>query len=173
MIIAPGVGSPPIWNDPTLPFKVTKDNFTAFVDQNAYRLPVHPLQPLIASVLYIDPQYDFKDLALITDRNNLRKLLRWLRGRGLDSQTVREFRIDVQRIGRTVLFVRKEPKVVEVARLGYGLGLEKKVTEQPPGAPEQCGHHRIVRYVRLVRMMRFSWLIAPPSRWMVSTCLFA
>ncbi|KAH7090042.1 hypothetical protein BKA62DRAFT_109705 [Auriculariales sp. MPI-PUGE-AT-0066] len=163
-------GSPPIWNDHPLPFKVEKDNFSAFVDQNGHRTPEYPLYSLFASILHISPKYDFIALDLLSDRNNLRKLLRWIRGRGIHDATIKDFRIDVQRFQNTVIFVRMETKTIEVANKGYGLGFQQKVANAPPGpgAENQTGHNRMVRYMfegidMLVRFELDACLRADPS----------
>lgn len=95
------------------------------------------------------PDFSFASIDLVSDRNSLRKLLRWVRGREMDP-TVKDFRFDVELIGTTMLFTRHETKTVEFANRGYGLGFEKAVTTQSRVGGLKCastGHNRIVRYV--------------------------
>lgn len=88
-------------------------------------------------------QFDF-----VTDRNGLRKLLRWIDGAGSGSP-FKEFRIDMQLAGRTVLLNRWEKRTREnLSGFTYGFNFEKASTDPAPGCEESSGHHRIIRYVR-------------------------
>ena len=51
----------------------------------------------------MNPEYDPRDVDLVTDRNNLRKLLSAVTGSGDRDE---KFRINVQLIGKTMLFTR-------------------------------------------------------------------
>ncbi|EED80567.1 predicted protein [Postia placenta Mad-698-R] len=109
-IIIPG--SPPIWRDRPLPYRVPPDAGFVFVDPNAHRMPSSPLYPLFHSVDIVAeesgesvmwPTVDF-----VTDRNGLRKLLRWINDA---DGSAKPFRIDMQLAGkRTVLFSRWEKR---------------------------------------------------------------
>ncbi|EJD39287.1 hypothetical protein AURDEDRAFT_116214 [Auricularia subglabra TFB-10046 SS5] len=161
---------PPVWNGRSPPFRVEKDNFDVYIDQNGHRVPAFPLLPLIAAVQHMHPDFAFSNVDIVTDRNSLRKLLRWIRGRESDS-TVKEFRIDVQMNGRTMLFTRRESKTKELSNRAYGIGFERACTSAPPGqaVPRQTGHHRVVKYnledmELLVRFELDACLPAPVAR---------
>jgi hypothetical protein len=92
----------------------------------------------------MEPTFDFKSIDIITDRNNLRKLLKWISG---DRAS---FRIDVQRVGNTVLFQRWDEKILDVAIHGYGREFELASTVVAPGCIGTAGHYRMVTYVRTI-----------------------
>jgi len=94
---------------------------------------------------YVD--FDWPKIDFVTDRNGLRKLLRWI-GR----PHPKEFRIDTQLAGEhTVLFNRWEKRTREtLGNTGYstyGFSFEKESTESAPGCEDSTGYHRIVKYV--------------------------
>ncbi|KAI0783483.1 hypothetical protein C8Q75DRAFT_436081 [Abortiporus biennis] len=131
-IIVPG--APPIWQDKELLFRVRPDSGIRYIDQNGHRVPSSTLLPLFkaADVLEDEPgmeKVDWSNVDIVTDRNGLRKLLRWVTGVERDGRPVKDFRIDTQLGGkRTVLFSR----------------WEKKTFEQ--GCAGATGHHRIIKY---------------------------
>ena len=55
-----------MWTDSTLPFKLNRDDFSSYVDQNSHRIPAHALQPLVAAVLHEHgADYSFADLDIV------------------------------------------------------------------------------------------------------------
>ncbi|KAF5334176.1 hypothetical protein D9758_014825 [Tetrapyrgos nigripes] len=142
-IIVPG--SPPIWRNRPTPYQVAVDSGLVFVDQNGHWMGSHTLLPLVAAVdAYAEeqgnPPFEWKSVDIVTDRNGLRKLLRWI------GDTKKEFRIDLQLAGRTVLLNRWEKKTQERAHTNYGHNFEKESTQPAKGCEESTGHHRIVCY---------------------------
>ncbi|KAH7087976.1 hypothetical protein BKA62DRAFT_582451, partial [Auriculariales sp. MPI-PUGE-AT-0066] len=109
-IIVPG--NTPVWNQPTLPVTLRQDSGKRFVDQNAHRAPAFPLLPLFAAVLHTKSvtsdtaivAFDLASVDVVSERNGLRKLLRWIEG----GDNVKNFRIDVDLVGDIVLFTRRE-----------------------------------------------------------------
>ncbi|KAH7087979.1 hypothetical protein BKA62DRAFT_729034, partial [Auriculariales sp. MPI-PUGE-AT-0066] len=146
-IIVPS--SAPIWKDAAVPFTLQPDRGKTFADQNAARVPLHPLLPLVAAIDYMhatgqirDPDFSFADFEVVTDRNGLRKLAGWVGGSKGSSSN---FRIDVQLAGDTMLFTRHEPRaVVSCDQNTFGKGFEHAMTLS--GVSVQTGHHRIVKY---------------------------
>jgi hypothetical protein len=121
-----------------------------FVDQNGYRMPKAPLVPLVAAVnkrseTSPDFYFDWSEVDFVTDRNALRKLLRWVR----NEEGMKDFRIDLELAGeKTVLVNRWEAKTREVYNgRTYGYNFEKASTESAPGCHKGTGHHRIASYV--------------------------
>lgn len=94
------------------------------------------------------PPFDWSSADIVTDRNGLRKLTRWVAG-----EDVRDFRLDLQLAGEhTVLVNRWEKRNREVFNgRTFGFSFEKASTVPAPGCKESTGHHRIVTYVRLNR----------------------
>lgn len=91
-------------------------------------------------------KFDWASVDFVTDRNGLRKLLRWIGG-----QDVRDFRIDLQLAGeKTILCNRWEKRNRETFNgRTFGFSFEKASTEAAPGCRGSTGHHRIVTYVGL------------------------
>jgi hypothetical protein len=121
-----------------------------YIDQNSYRMPSANLLPLIVAVNQkqkdegISP-FPWGSIDFVTDRNGLRKLLRWIIG-----GEVKEFRIDAQLAGKkTILLNRWERRTREqFTGRTYGFKFEKASTNPAVGCEEGSGHHRIISYVR-------------------------
>ena len=94
---------------------------------------------------------DWPNIDFITDRNALRKLLKWA-----DGASGQDFRIDLELAGeRTVFLNRWETK--NRNRLGpeqqsYGFAFEHASTRPAPGCDGTTGHHRISSYVSPSRL---------------------
>jgi len=101
-----------------------------------------PLTPLIVATQTLKRSFDFKTVDFVTDRNNLRKIMRWISG-----PADQDFRIDVQRVGKTIILQRWEEKSRESARPGYAQGFDAATLKVPVDCPGSTGHHRIVTYV--------------------------
>ncbi|KAI0775565.1 hypothetical protein BD413DRAFT_278470 [Trametes elegans] len=154
-IIVPG--SPRIWTERQLPYRVPSDTGIRMVDQNGFRMgSASTLLPLFRAVDLVaeenaDTTLDWRDVDIVTDRNGLRKLMRWLRHSGHEwDEPLKEFRIDLQLGGeKTVLMHRWEKRTREMAKppkSGCGLNFERLTTSPAPGCERGTGHHRIVRY---------------------------
>ncbi|KAF8158456.1 hypothetical protein B0H34DRAFT_789326 [Crassisporium funariophilum] len=164
-------GSPPQWLNRSPPYTIPPDVGIQFVDQNGYRIPHAVLLPLVAAVNKTaamngrDP-FDWTSADFVTDRNSLRKLMRWVGG-----GDVRDFRIDVQLAGRkTILLNRWEKRNREVfSGRTYGFSFEKASTETAPGCRESTGHHRIVTYdlngLKMVVRFEVDACIPPPAKY--------
>jgi hypothetical protein len=114
-----------------------------YINQAAFRCPESPLSPLVECVRYWNPEFDFGTMDIVTDRNNLRKLLSWAQG------SFSEFRIDLQRAGKgTVLFARWQPKARARAPPAFANSFREAMT-RAKGANSSEGYHRIVSYVSL------------------------
>ena len=105
-----------------------------------------PLVPLFAAIDDMNPSFDYKQFDFITDRNNLRKLLRWATG----ASDEKDFRIDVDVAGSTCLFTRVEEQCTETIQgfRGYGHEYEKAATRPARGCEKATGHHRMISIVR-------------------------
>jgi hypothetical protein len=127
-----------------MPYPVPRDNRLVYVDQNASRLSSSPLLPLIAAVSHCAPDFDFSSVDFITDRNGLRKLLRWASG----DENAGTFRIDLEFVGvKTILMQRWEIYAVENTGPGYEKEFEKASTRPAPGCETALRHNRIITYV--------------------------
>jgi hypothetical protein len=113
----------------------------------------YPMLPLFAAADAIHDNkkapVDWPAVDVITDRNSLRKLLRWLNPSA--GREVRDFRIDVELVGaKTIVMYRlegpgrsREPSVGE----RYGFAFEAATSRAAPGCPSS-GHYRAITYVR-------------------------
>jgi len=152
-------GSPRVWADRSLPRSVAVDHGYDFVDQNGHRMGSITLLPLIRAVQEVEIQsgtkeedkFDWSSVDFVTDRNGLRKLLRWINYTSGDPP--RDFRIDIQLAGsKTVLMNRWEQITKEQpgTRRSYGFNFEESMTNPSPGCERSTGYHRIVTYVSLL-----------------------
>ena len=91
------------------PQKLAKSRHEQMVDENRFYMPDYPMEPLFRSVLLCTPDYDFKSLNFVTDRNGLRKLLNFVEDKAKDS-----FRIDFKRVGNFIVFIRNEENSTQV-----------------------------------------------------------
>ncbi|KAH9971999.1 hypothetical protein BGW80DRAFT_1317515 [Lactifluus volemus] len=145
-IVVPG--SPAQWTVQALPFTLQPDNGTSIIDQNGARSPEHPMLPLFTAADAIhgkEAPVDWPNVDMITDRNGLRKLLRWLNL--APGKEVRDFRIDVELVGtKTVILNRWESRTHEPFNgRNFGIGFEQAMTRPAPGCP-RSGHHRVITY---------------------------
>ncbi|KAG9128482.1 hypothetical protein FRC07_009705 [Ceratobasidium sp. 392] len=180
-IIIPG--SPSLLKEPALPLQLKPDSGPTFIDQNAARLPKSPFEPAFRaiSVLRGDSSKDFtlskEDIDIVTDRNNLRKLMRFICANGPNRDPRRhrnrEFRIDTQLApnGKTLILVRYDENIIDNSTQfrGYGHSFEEAATTTHPpivavnqnstvlSRLKASGYHRIIRYdfLGLRFMVRF------------------
>lgn len=138
-------GGPPRWKPVTLPTALPKDAGTHIIDQNAFRAPVFPFEPMFAALDLMKPDFDFGEVDVVTNRNSLRKLLNFASGRVQES-----FRIDVNMVHSTMFLTRRERNTTEKIQgprnAGYGHNFERAFTEMEKGLEESSGHHRVIRY---------------------------
>ena len=144
-------GSPAVWTGRSVPFTLQPDRGEHFIDQNGARMSEFPMLPLFAAA---DAIYDNKKapvdwpaVDVITDRNALRKLLRWLNPS--EGREVRDFRIDVELVGaKTIVLNRWEGSLREPpSGKSFGFAFEAATSRAAPGCPSS-GHHRAITYVR-------------------------
>ena len=128
-----------------MPKAVRPDHGLVFVDQNAYKNPQIPLEPLLQALYITKPSFDLNKVQIITDRNNLRKLFEVVCG-----EKHRDFEIAVEIVNNTALFTRLERCTSEVIGgqefRGYGHEFEKEFTKYPSSVKGSTSHHRIVSY---------------------------
>ncbi|KAL4892953.1 geranylgeranyl pyrophosphate synthetase [Aspergillus ambiguus] len=139
-------GSPARWSPPRGSRQVRKDSGLIYIAQNAARHPSSPLEPLFRSLFIEQPSFDISSVDVVTDRNNIRKLLSFINpSLGKNGEP---FTIQVDMAGQTAIFCRDETATTEVIRpdefRGYGHEFEKAYTvSQIRGS---TGHHRVISY---------------------------
>lgn len=140
-------GSPDLWSPPKGSCQVKKDSGHVYIAQNAARHPDSPLEPLFRALYITNPSFDMRSVDLITDRNNIRKLLSVINPNS-SKNGLEDFTINVEVAGGTIILARDETKVEEFIGpgefKGFGHEFEKKYTK--PRLSGSTGHHRIVSY---------------------------
>lgn len=144
-IAVPGI--PPRWSPPRISRKLPKDSGLVYIAQNAARHPESPLEPLFRALYVADPAFDIRSIDVVTDRNNIRKLLSFVdpssSRNGLES-----FTINAEATENTVIFSRVETKTTEIIApheiRGFGHEFQKAYTACE--IRSSTGHHRIVSY---------------------------
>ncbi|KAE8446397.1 hypothetical protein EG329_012002 [Mollisiaceae sp. DMI_Dod_QoI] len=140
-------GCPPLWTAPKAPRRVKKDSGLVYIAQNAARHPESPLEPLFRALYLVNPSYDIRSIDVVTDRNNIRKLLSFINPSSTQSR-LETFTINIEVTKNTAIFCRHETATYDVIGphefKGFGHEFEKATTaSQISGS---TGHHRIISY---------------------------
>ncbi|RAQ60936.1 hypothetical protein AFCA_011028 [Aspergillus flavus] len=140
-------GCPPLWSPPKGTRKVPKDSGSIYIAQNAARHPESPLEPLFRALYTTHQSFDIGAVDLVTDRNNIRKLLSFINP-SLSRNGLEPFTIEIEATSRTVMFCRAETETVRFVGpdefVGFGHEFEKAYTRDKVSG--STGHHRIITY---------------------------
>ncbi|ENH63414.1 hypothetical protein FOC1_g10000490 [Fusarium oxysporum f. sp. cubense race 1] len=140
-------GSPPLWSAPKTSKQLQKDSGLYYINQNQARYPESPLEPLFRALYLTNPAFDIRSVDVVTDRNNIRKLLAFINS-DLAPGDLEPFTIGVEVIGTTALFGRDETAVTRFIApnefRGFGHEFEKEYTINQVN--DSTGHHRIIAY---------------------------
>ena len=144
-IVVPG--SPPLWSAPRVPRQLKKDSGLIYIAQNAARHPDSPLEPLFRALYIVNPSFDIRSIDVVTDRNNIRKLLSFINPSS-NRNGLEKFTINIEVTKNTAIFCREETATHEFIGphefKGYGHEFENAyTTSQISGS---TGHHRIISY---------------------------
>lgn len=140
-------GSPPLWSAPRVPRQLKKDSGLIYIAQNAARHPDSPLEPLFRALYIANPSFDIRSIDVVTDRNNIRKLLSFINPDS-NRNKLETFTINIEVTQNTAIFSRAETATHEFIGphefRGFGHEFEKVyTTSQISGS---TGHHRIISY---------------------------
>ncbi len=140
-------GCPPLWSAPSGRRRLKKDSGLVYIAQNAARHPESPLEPLFRALYKTNPSYDIRSIDVVTDRNNIRKLLSFVNP-SLTRNGLEPFTIKIEVTKNTAIFCREETATHDFIKpnefKGYGHEFEKAyTTSQISGS---TGHHRIISY---------------------------
>lgn len=140
-------GCPSLWSTPRIPQRLKKDSGLIYIAQNAARHPESPLEPLFRALFTTHSSFDIRPTDVVTDRNNIRKLLSFIDPSSSRSG-LEEFTMNIELMKDTAILCRDEAKTVEYIGphefRGYGHEFEKAyTTAQISGS---TGHHRIISY---------------------------
>ncbi|CAG8954246.1 hypothetical protein HYFRA_00005866 [Hymenoscyphus fraxineus] len=137
-------GCPSLWTPPIGSKRLPKDQGRVYIAQNAYRHPTSPLEPLFRALYFSDPSYDIRQIDIVTDRNNIRKLLSYVKS-GVELEA---FTFKIEMVENTAIFCREETRTYEDIGphdfRGYGHEFEKAYTKNE--IEESTGHHRVISY---------------------------
>ncbi|KAF2873118.1 geranylgeranyl pyrophosphate synthetase [Massariosphaeria phaeospora] len=140
-------GSPPLWSAPKGPRQLKPDSGFIYIGQNAARHPDSPLEPLFRALYTANPSFDIRSIDVVTDRNNIRKLLSFV-DPGLTRFGLESFTIKIEVTNNTAIFCREETATSEFITpdqfRGYGHEFEKAYTTGMIN--RSTGHHRIISY---------------------------
>lgn len=144
-VIVPGL--PPLWKPLQGPQTLKKDSGFVYIAQNAARHPDYPIEPLFRSLFIEHPTFNLQNVDVITDRNNIRKLLQFVQPKQ-SSYTLESFTINAEVTQNTIIFCRTEAATSEVIGpndfRGYGREFERRYTTAEVSG--STGHHRILSF---------------------------
>ncbi|KFZ16934.1 hypothetical protein V502_04821 [Pseudogymnoascus sp. VKM F-4520 (FW-2644)] len=135
-------GSPPAWTPPAEDFQLKQDEGDVFRDINAAHYPSYPVEPAMRSVIALQPDFDLHSVDLVGCGSTIGNLLRFA-----GSQT-KPFRFDVDVVGDTIFFVRRENSPTELIKdvRGYGHTFPEGYTTWNSDSRRSVSHQRIIRY---------------------------
>ncbi|KAH7396179.1 hypothetical protein BKA66DRAFT_509256 [Pyrenochaeta sp. MPI-SDFR-AT-0127] len=135
-------GQPAKWHQPALPHTLERDSGFQYADYNYARQPRDPYSPLFHALNVMNPNYQFSDIDVLADRNNLRVLLEFVQGKANGP-----FRLDLYLVFNTLIIVRKESRWWKVSDgASYGCNFEKFFTQPAQGMEDATSHYRAIRY---------------------------
>ncbi|KAF2760115.1 geranylgeranyl pyrophosphate synthetase [Pseudovirgaria hyperparasitica] len=140
-------GCPNLWTGLRRASAVKKDSGLIYISQNAARHPDSPLEPLFRALYLTQPSFDITTVDLVSDRNNLRKLLSFV-DPNTPARRRESFTIRVECVKDTIVFCREDTAATTYIGknefMGYGHSFEEACTENQ--VEHGTGHHRIVSY---------------------------
>ena len=124
--------------------RVPPDTGTNIIDHNSYHMKEMSLLPLFAAVDANEDAdtFSWSAIDVVTDRNGLRRLLRWIAG-----DDTKAFRIDLQLAGKKTLLMIRWEKETTSSFLGYTYGNNYLNAAAKKPRDEITNHHRIISYV--------------------------
>ena len=140
-------GSPALWSALSTPRRLDKDSGLVYIAQNAARHPDSPLEPLFRALYITDPSFDIRSTDVVSDRNNIRKLLSFINP-GSSRNRHEAFTINIEVAKNTTIFCRAETATQEYIQphefKGFGHEFEKAYTTSQ--ISDSTGHHRVISY---------------------------
>lgn len=125
-----------------LPFVVTSRSKTKHHrDANVARMPSYPFEPMFQSMSVLNPAFRFDGIDLITNRNSLHHLLRFVHG-----VVKQDFRFDLAMVHNTLIVTPAWDRVSEVVRdkANHGRDFEDLLLQRR--LQDNATYHRAIRY---------------------------
>jgi len=100
------------------------------------------MEPLFRAVYHLHPEFNMNDINIAIDRNSMGKLFDFV------TNSSRAFEIDVEIIGNTAVFVRREKSVTEFITefRGFGYTFPEEYTTWDKEVKGSSSHHRIASF---------------------------
>ncbi|KAF2677523.1 hypothetical protein K458DRAFT_446863 [Lentithecium fluviatile CBS 122367] len=135
-------GKPPLWSPLQQPRRLEEDSGLYFRDPNAARYPSYPTEPAVLALLEINPVFPTGEVDVFGCGSTMGNLLRFVRS------VDKSFRFNVEAIGNTVFFVRKEndPRETIDGIRGYGHTFPEAYTTWETEVKRSESHQRLVQY---------------------------
>jgi len=135
-------GEPPLWSPSLSTKRLREDSGEYFRDPNAARYPRYPTEPVLRALSATHPDADLSSFHIVGCGSTLGNLLCFCAG--ID----KDFRFDIDRIGDTVFFIRKEnsPTALIHNICGYGHSFPETHTIWEPDVKGSASHQRIIQY---------------------------
>ncbi|KAF1958139.1 hypothetical protein CC80DRAFT_502938 [Byssothecium circinans] len=116
-------GCPTKWAPPAVPAWLPPNNNMAWVDQHAYRVPVHQFEPTFQAMMVMNPNIRLNDTNIIINRNSLMHLMDFA---SLTMKLGSQFRVDPSLVKNTLVVGGKAPNAsVQPVRSGYRRSFEE------------------------------------------------
>ncbi|KAK6610259.1 putative geranylgeranyl pyrophosphate synthetase [Botrytis cinerea] len=140
IILVPG--SPPAWSPPAQDEKLSEDSGAVYRDINAARYPDYPMEPVVRSLLALEPDFNMQAVDLVACGSTIGNLLRFA------GSLEMPFRFDADLVGDTVFFIRKGKSPTETIEdlRGYGHTFPERYTTWDRDVGGSCSHQRIIEY---------------------------
>jgi hypothetical protein len=124
-----------------------------FVDHGSGTKQAESLLAMLTAVELCTPGFDWNPSDIVSDRNSLRNLHRWVNWADSDPQPPWSFRIDMHLAGKkTLVLTRWKRGIVQrPADYSYEFSYERSETVPVPGCAlsRAAGHDRIMAYVSI------------------------
>ncbi|KAI9760197.1 MAG: hypothetical protein M4579_001812 [Chaenotheca gracillima] len=135
-------GSPPSWSPLPEPRKLKQDRGDYYRDPNAARSPQYPMEPAIRSVLSLHEDFETSSINIVGCSSTIGNILRYA------GSLSASFSFDVDVIGNTIFFVRKEASPTQVMEgvYGYGHTFPEAYTNWESESRGSVSHQRIISY---------------------------
>jgi len=137
-------GKPPTWTPLAVPEQLKPDNPYGiyYRDQNSARYPSYPTEPAIQALFTQQPKFPTDTVDVFACGSTLGNLIRFAR------RIDKSFRFNVEVIGNTVFFVRKENSPTERIEgvQGYGHSFPESYTSWDADVKGSEKHQRIIEY---------------------------
>lgn len=132
-------GSPAIWSAPGVFRRLKKDSGLVYIAQNAARHPESPLEPLFRALYITNPSFDIRSIDVVTDRNNIRKLLSFI-DPSSTTNGLEAFTMIIEVTQDTAIFCRDEIKTLEYIGPQDFRGFGHEFRESIYQCPDQQQH---------------------------------